>query len=252
MAEDRAGIEAHGSWRCPISTPNRLRILLLVGSLAVALPPGAGGGTQDGARILLHVQPPLQNRITACTDSSPIGRGIPCSEFVTAAPDSGAHLVYLVVARGDSAVGIGGVSCGIDYNPEPGQGVDVSTWTLCTQGLEFPNAGPFGRWPEAQGGTRITWDESLNCQKRTIGEDGVHATVGFFYVYVYGPDTLRVVPNGNLESGPELAVGDCEAQVSFLPHEAAGSVVFSGNGTERGCNPCLDPCPAPAPPRKPD
>jgi len=75
-------------------------------------------------------------------------------------------------------------------------------------------------------------------------EEGVHAIAGAFYVFAYGPDTLRITPNTTRAVLPRLTVSDCQVFETELQEEALGSAVFGEEG--KGCNPCLGPC-APIP-----
>jgi hypothetical protein len=95
-----------------------------------------------------------------------------------------------------------------------------------------------GDWPAADGGDRITWVSTTNCQRTVIDPDGVHAVACAFYVYAYSPDFFGVTRNWHVVSGGELVVADCSASMtpvySGTKDDCAG-VVFGG----WGCNPCL-------------
>lgn len=144
--------------------------------------------------------------------------------------------VYIVAGQGGS-VGINGVSFGIDYKvgtgpygnneqPDPGIGDGYMTsqaeFALCKDGLDFPNAGVNGLFPNPKGGIRVTWS---TCQNQEIAPDGVHAVIAKFYVYAYTSDVLELTPNNNLASGPELDVSDCGGNVTKLLSLAHPSVV---------------------------
>jgi len=224
--------------------------LILLTGLCLLVPPVLAGG-QDDARVALHLTP-ANAKSRPCVTNNPNEAGIPCSKYVIHGTPGSSYHVFLVVAQADPDSGILGLSCGIDYNPEPEAGVDVFTWTLCSGGLDFRNAGRHGDWPEAQGGNRITWwssDPAKQCPRQVLGEDGAHAVAGVFYIHAYGEDTFRVTRNNNLQSGPELEIGDCAARLTDLPISAAGSIRFSDDPEETGCNPCLNPCPDPPRPR---
>ncbi len=218
------------------------RSLVLVAALLIALvcviPTDAvWAGTQDGSALALHVKAHTSKSTTACTTWAPT---IPCSDYVTAWPIGVAADVYLTVVRGQLEPGIAGLSCGIDYTTTPGAGVDVSGYTLCGD-LEFTNAGANGEWPAAGGGNRIVWDRLDNCQRTLMGSDGVHAVACAFYVYAYSEDQFRVIPNANLQSGPEIMVADCRSSESRVTTAASGTVFFSA-AASGGCNPCTDAC----------
>lgn len=196
----------------------------------------AGGGTPStGTPVLaLHVQAPPSKAALTCTSAAPT---LPCSRYLTRAESGTGRYVYLVVAHGDPVSGVGGVSCGIDYDQDLGAGVDLISWILCADGLEFPNSGGNGPWPAAGGGNRITW---LTCQHDEIPPDGVHAVVGAFYVYAYGEGDLSVTPNNNLLSGPELAIVNCFSALQLVPSADVGRVAFSPGALRAGKNPCVD------------
>jgi hypothetical protein len=204
----------------------------------------ARAGSQDGARLSLHVQTATIKGW--CSYSDPNSHSTPCSEYTTAWPAPGAADVYLVVTQADSVDGIAGLSCGIDYDATDLSGVDVDGWTLCAD-LEFSSAGVNGVWPAAGSGVRITWNPGLRCQREVIGEDGVHALAGCFHVYAYGDDHFTVTRNNNVAGGPELVIGDCAAGETDLEYlRDAGQIEFSVDPQPGdGYNPCLAPGPRP-------
>lgn len=195
----------------------------------------ASGGVPSGEMpvVALHAQAPPSKAPLTCT-SAP---SIPCSQYTTRAETGTGRFVYLVVAQADPLLGVAGLSCGIDYDALQGEGVDVISWTLCSDGLEFRNSGANGTWPAAGGGNQITW---VTCQHDEIAPDGVHAVAGAFYVYAYGEDDLSVTPNNNLLRGAELAVSNCFLAVDYLPFEDVGRVAFSPEMVRTGTNPCLE------------
>lgn len=197
------------------------------------------------AKFALHVKTRVDKSTEICTVNDPNSQGIPCSQYTTAWPAGVSADVYLVIGQVNS-VGVNGVRLGIDYNGAPGAGLDEFGWTLCTDGLEFPNAGPNGVWPAAGGGNTITW---LTCQQTVIDPEGIHAVVGSFYLYAYGPDTFSITPNNNLLSGAELQLSDCNGQITDFPLDTITGAVDFGGGY--GVNPCTDIEPPPPPPVPP-
>jgi hypothetical protein len=204
--------------------------------LPAFLPRFGVAGTQDGAMIVLHAQAHTTKSSTICTTAAP---AVPCSQYRTGWPVQTRADVYLVVVRAKPEPGIVALSCGIEYDSRPGQGVDVLSYQLCAD-LDSPSAGPHGDWPAAGGGNRINWIPP-NCQRTVIDPDGVHAVACAFYVYAYGPDFFGVTPNWNVAQNGELAVADCSASITPVYHgtmyECAG-VIFGGEA----CNPCLGGC----------
>lgn len=149
------------------------------------------------------------------------------------------YFAYLVVADGDSAAGVAGVQCGIQYDAAHRQGVDIYSWANCGA-LEFPTPG----WPAAGTGDLIKWDASTNCQRPVPGGagSGVKAVAGYFYCAAYGPDTLSVIarPADNVAGVVSCqAVADTIARTlrpGFSP--ALGQAVFSLAGIAPGYSPC--------------
>jgi hypothetical protein len=200
------------------------RMLLAVGVLttwaSVCL-----GAAADDARFALHRQAAITTKVnTVCTTSSPSSAGISCESYVTSAPAPGYSLVYFVVGHAP-AVGVSGVSFGIDYNGRAGaqNGIDPThnMFYMCADGLPFHNGvdldqdgvvGPDEDFPAPRGGTRITW---VTCANATVG-GSVHAIIGALQCYAYSPDQLSITPNNNLTSGPELAVHTCDNSVTQL------------------------------------
>jgi hypothetical protein len=97
------------------------------------------------------------------------------------------------VAQGDAVSGVGGLQCGITYDPAAHAGVDVFNWTLCAS-LEFPSSGPNGAWPAAGSGNLITWDGAFRCQRTQPDGSGVVAAAGYFYCAAYSTDRLELIP----------------------------------------------------------
>lgn len=175
---------------------------------------------------------------------------LPCTDYTVTGPAPGPSQIYIVIGQGP-AIGISGVSFGIDFNGRAGQqnGVDPSftSWVACADGLQFPNDGGFGDFPAPKGGTRITWTLPASCSRQEIGGIGVHAVIGSLYVYAYAEDVVRVTPNNNLLSGAEVVIADCagvETNLSRILAEAGidtfavlGRVHLGGDGSQ-GYTPC--------------
>lgn len=140
------------------------------------------------------------------------------------------YYAVLCVMNGDPEKGIAGVSLGVDYDGRSGSGVDVTQWTLCADGLEFPSS---DSWPAPGTGTRITW---TTCQQQMPdGLDGrVTAVAGYFYLSAYSADTFSIVQNP-VASGAELAVAECSPPAQFdIKPEHAGALGFSDDGSVKG------------------
>jgi|GEM_PF-782168 len=216
---------------------------LLFGLLLLSAASAQAGEIQP--KVLLHVSAPTTKSTTICTSWSPNEQGIPCSDYVVEGPTGQNLLVYLVIGQFPvpnppvEGNGVGGVSLGIEYNGANQEGVDVFGWTMCADGLEFPNAGSRGEWPASGAGNTVTW---LNCPQTSIGFDGGHAVVGAFSLYAYSADQLKVTPNRNLLSGSALVLAKCSG-LEIHP-DTTWTVGRAGFGVP-GYNPCtaFEPCP---------
>jgi hypothetical protein len=231
----------------------RLSLGALLPALVLLAPtPSALAFTQPKAKIALHVQPHFAaKKISPCRPShegGPAPADLPCTEFESSAQFKGAYDVYLLVTGADSSAGIAGVSCGIDYRQEPGEGVDVFAWTLCGSN-EIRGQGPNGMWPNAGGGNMILWQPPRHCQRRPVPgfeNQGVHAIAGAFYLYAYSADTLRVTANETRADLERFSVADCVAIETELQDAVMGEAHFISEEGTKGCNPCMTPC-APLP-----
>lgn len=191
------------------------------------------------AKLLLHLIPSTNRN--ACD-----GRWVvSCNRAQTAgslAPTS--YFAYLLVADGNRAAGISALQCGIDYNPTPGAGVDVFSWTHCAV-FEAGTDGPNGTWPTAGSGDRIFWDMTTMCQRTEPGGvgSGVVAAAGYFYLTAYSPDRIEIRPR---PIDGQAQVADCSFNVDVIggigfppgAESQLGSASFSPDGSVRGYNPC--------------
>ena len=195
-------------------------------------------GFETGPKLALHVSAMTSKASSICSTWDPNAQGIPCSDYVPEGPVGQSLLVYMVMAQADTpffASGIGGISMGIEYNGNVGQGVDVISWYLCADGLEFSNAGPRGKWPASGAGNRITW---LTCPTQRIGTDGMHGVVGAFWIYAYSTDLMKITPNRNLQAGSAIAFANCLAE-EIAGADSVHVLGCAGFGERLGGNPCI-------------
>jgi hypothetical protein len=186
---------------------------------------------------------PSWNSVTTTPDP------LPCTSYVPSGA-LGAAQVYLVIGRA-GAEGVAGASFGVHYQNGTHAGIDPAflTFTPCSDGLIFPNNDlVHGDFPQQNGGVRLTWNTGNGCPlgaEPVLGDVGLHAVVGSFYIYAYGPDQLQITGNNNLQGNiPELAVADCAGATTDL-YQVWGPTVYLqlcgrvdvGGGT--GYNPCL-------------
>jgi hypothetical protein len=211
--------------------PRTLRVLLVASLFACTIVPGPArnafaleNGNKD-ASISLYLVPKTSPLRCSSIDPPDCENDVLLGEGELYAP----YYAILAVFNGDGEEGIAGLSCGIEYNSTPNQGVEMWGWTPCTDGLEFSN----GNWPASGGGNRITW---TTCQSEEPGGPGTGVAVvfGFFYITAYSEDTFRIIENRNLGSGPELQVAGCDAASEPLDMNQAGWVGFSDDGSVKG------------------
>lgn len=213
-----------------------LAILALAPSLAAAQVPNLN------VRFALHAidQPTGKALPPVCPGTGaadPVTNGIPCTNFVTARPANSANWVYLVMGDGDA--GINGASFGVEYSGIfEDSYLNVTNWTLCSNGLNFPSDNP--PWPASGSGMLLTW---ASCQTTSLSPDGIHAVVAEFYMYAYDGASFAVTPNTTKATGPELDVSTCgqgnTKLLDYYPesqwYALTGRVDFGGGF---GLNPC--------------
>jgi hypothetical protein len=160
---------------------------------------------------------------------SPVVQGIPCSQYnVQGALHVSERAIYLLAVNPDVTAGVAGLSCGIDYKAAEFAGVDVFGYWICA------DTEVAGGWPAAGTGNRITWDPVANCQRTTVGGEGVHALAAVFYVYAYGDGVFEITGNPDTPDS-ELVVIDCAGN----EHAQLVPPARVGFGAPRGFNPCL-------------
>jgi hypothetical protein len=192
------------------------------------------GPHYPGPKVAVHLTDAVTTPGVAFCDPAssggPAPDNIPCADFVTRAPLLTGRYLYIVVAEADSQ-GIAGAGFGIDYDGEPGSGIDIlDGWNLCATGLQFPS----DTWPAAGSGNLFTWD---GCPHTPLPAGGVQAVAGGFYVYAYSDDVFRITEHTKLPN-PSLKVIACaNHQYDIDPATGVGSAVFSNNGGF-GANPC--------------
>jgi hypothetical protein len=198
--------------------------------LCVSLTGVANAGSLSDARIALRVGPSIPST-KACLPAN-TGVATDCVDWEPQDVATGISYYYLTV--GQAATGVGGISFGVEYT-----GLLFVNFINCTDGIPFTNNG----FPASGGGNRLTWttcpqagsdDPAISNMQATV-PSGIQVCFGAFYIYKYGQNmTFDISPN-HLDSGDELAVGDCGAAVSFLSPLAGAKV---GIGTAQGYNPC--------------
>ena len=187
-------------------------------------------GTQDDARFALHAQSVKAGN--SCVDSDPTSSGIPCSQYTTEWPVGAAANVYVVIVQGDAPAGITAAAFGMNYDPVPGSGVDVISWTQCSD-VEFLKGGPNGEWPAPGSGIWLSWGA---CNQSVVENEGLHVVAGSFYVYAYDDDLMRVTANEVTLDEPQFVLMDCDFMETTLPPSTPGGEIAFGTGS--GITPC--------------
>jgi hypothetical protein len=131
-------------------------------------------GPVDSPVIALHCST-IFAKGSLCELGNPLTEQFPCSDFDVQQPILDACNVFLMVARADTASGVAGCSVGIALRNESTLFID---WALCAD--DEAQSPP---WPSNEGGNRVEWNRTSNCQRTEIGSDGVHVMAGFFYIY---------------------------------------------------------------------
>jgi hypothetical protein len=218
----------------------RALVALLFGCMALGLTSLAYAGNNSQASIVLHVAPYVQKN--QCTSVGPLTNATIVTEATCDTTD--AFTVYLLVCNGSGnedpanpGTGVAGLQCGITYDGMVGAGVDVDSWTLCAD-LDFPDA----NWPNAGGGTTITWDPNTNCQiqnSEPYVPNTVIAVAGAFNVFLNGPDVMAVIPR---PVDGRAKVADCNAAEDDITGKVPSQLGQAGFCLT-GYNPCGLPTP---------
>lgn len=208
----------------------------IVATMAGLVACPAAAGPNAGARIALHLMAPTAKSACERADLPQACRGI----VTTGGLYPRKYFVYLLVTGADSAAGVAGVQCGVDYLEKPQTGFDVFEWRNCAT-LEFPS----DDWPAPGGGNLITWDRTTRCQRPSRSGPGVAAVAGYFYGAAYTPDTFYLIPrpvDGCAKVAACSTVEDTlQSPTLFRRIEPLGFAVFSaapGAAAEGGYNPC--------------
>jgi hypothetical protein len=195
----------------------------------------AQAGTNDNAKIAGHLQPhSAKNSCTSLTPPpcNPGGAGLVVHGALATPYD-----LYLVVLDADSSLGVGAATFGISYAGAPQSGVDVFSWSSCTD-LEFRGGAAGIAWPDSGSGNLVLWDRTTTCQRTPAAGDldgGVTAVIGVLYVYAYSDDVFAITRRTYAEH-PDFNVCDCRPSLTSLPYPQASGTVGFGNLS--GSNPC--------------
>jgi len=209
-------------------------IVLVWVSLAPA--PRADAADNVQATIDMHITP--YGSSTCHPNQQGGGMGLTVSRITTAANDgsgcddgfAGARWqAWLVVCAGSDSTGIRGAEFGIDYNPNPYDGIYVNAWDLCAD-QDFQEPG----WPStAPSGILVTWIPA-NCQivnSEPFVPYTVIAVMGALDIYTYSPDELRIIPRP-ISGRAEIAdcSGDQESILDNIPTHLGTGAWCSGPG----------------------
>jgi hypothetical protein len=211
------------------SPAQRTLLRFAVAVILLQAPAAARAGSNDNARFLLHLAAPVSKNQCGLASNPPS-----CGEIETRGQVGTDYFAYVIISNLNSTAGLSVGRFGITYDGAAARGVDVSSWTSCADGLEFPSAG----WPAAGTGIAVTWQ---NCFHPPIVNGDAMAVVGYFEVNASTPDEIRVTPHPSFN---QAAVGDCAANEDVIEMVMLGTVIpfgwatFSADGTVWGSNPC--------------
>jgi|GEM_PF-4048622 len=206
--------------------PAFLRFAVVV--ILLQAPGAAGAGANMNARFLVHLATPVSKNQCGLVSNPPS-----CSQIETRGQVGNDYFAYVIISNVNSTAGLSSARFGITYDGAAASGVDVSSWTSCANGLEFPSAG----WPAAGTGITVTWDVT-NCFHPPIVNQFAMGVVGYFQVNASTPDEIRVTPN---PTDNQAFVYDCAAIEDVI---VSGTVIpfgwatFSTDGTIYGSDPC--------------
>jgi hypothetical protein len=214
-----------------------MSVLLLLAALSTVAAPAFAGEAAIAPVIALHegqrYSPKsgvLREAWDWCSNyQTSVVLALPCSQYsVQGALNAAERAIYLMAVSPDVTAGVAGLSCGIDYEAAAFAGVDVFGYWICA------DAEVTGGWPAAGTGNRITWDPVANCQRATVGAEGVHALAAVFYVYAYGGGVFEVTGNPDTPDSAMVVI-DCAG----VEHPQLAPAARIGFGAPRGLNPCL-------------
>ncbi|TPW02886.1 MAG: hypothetical protein FD129_3129, partial [bacterium] len=194
-----------------------IRSFLFAAGLALVAGPSYAGLNQN-AKIFLHLGPVVAKNActqvpTDCRNAGVVGN---VGSFYNA---------YVAVGNFSDSVGVAGCQFGIQYLDASNVGVDIFAWTRCAT-LEFPS----GDWPLNNSGNLVTWDPVNSCQ---VGPEP--AVAGFFYLGIYSPDRLALIPR---PADGQAKVANCLSAEDDLTGQAPSPLGYIDFGTGPGYNPC--------------
>jgi hypothetical protein len=202
--------------------PAALRAAAVVVLLQVQAPAIAGAGPNQEAAFLVHLTDPVAKNPCGLASNPPGCSGINDRGLIDRD-----YYAYVIVGNLHAGAGLYGARFGIAYDGAPESGVDVYSWTRCSDGLDFPVAG----WPDAGGGNYVAW---LDCH--TVSDEGM-AVAGYFFLLAYGPDEIQVTPHPLLGT----SVSDClinEDVITMGVRNPFGWATFSADASTGGSSPC--------------
>jgi hypothetical protein len=190
----------------------------------------------SGPKLAVHIIPHQTGKGVQFCSGVAESTMTACSSFVTEGNLLTPYDLFIVVAQADT-LGVSGAQFGIEYNNDTGAGVDFTGgFLLCASGLQFPST----NWPASGEGNAITWNVVTQCGRTQIPPDGIHGTVGGFYMYAYSDDQFKVTEHKKLSTAPVLKVANCSGVEKILiASKVAGWVGF---GASEDCNPCNLAC----------
>jgi hypothetical protein len=188
----------------------------------------AGAASNPNARVLVHLTAPV-GKAPCLAPGGPAG----CADIQTAGDLSPASYYALVmVTNGRTSNGVGAVEFGIEYDDDPGAGVDIFSWSACGTSI------PTGAWPASGSGNHVNWSACQSTEPDGPGT-GVSAIAGYFYLSAYSSDALAIKPHPEVH---DVRVIDCSGTPGIVFDTTPprwGSAAFSPGATTPGDNPCL-------------
>jgi hypothetical protein len=204
---------------------HRLLMTAVLASLLTTDP--AFASSWDGKpKILLHVRP------TTAKNQCAFGSLSDCMSANPTGAVGNDYFVYLSLALGDVPALLG-FMCGVTYDTgaptaiNDGQGIDVWGWTIC--GPALPGVG----WPAPHTYVFTEWPHPCPTAANNCA--------GYFSVTAYSPSVMRL--EGRPDDGKAVVFGCPNGNEIVIPSSDLGSAIFTVNGIQSGCNPCVSACP---------
>jgi len=195
----------------------------------------SGGGQHGEAVIAIHLSSDVHVK-DGCGVPTP-----PCDSLLHTSGEAQStnYFAYVLVAKADPTLGIGGASFGIHH----GQSLGLFGWNRCA-----PSGTSNEEWERSRSAISVTWD-STRCQRSQPGRpsNGSIACVGFFYLAAYSPSHLSITPH---PLNGKAVVLDCSGDTTVVATRSDSSSLRLGTVSFGPRDSSYNPC-GPIPRKRP-